>query len=192
MNINNINYGYNCTNYSNRFNLTRKVSPSFTAKGVFPGCFDPITNGHVDIIKRAASIFDGLTVLVSKNPAKTKSFLPVDVRISLIEKILKDENLKNVRVSSSTDYAVKYAKTDNADVIIRGVRDDRDFEYEMELHKISNKLDPNIDIVFFPTKPDMSTISSTEVRNRYEKQGDISSLVPKCVMEFLSRLKKQV
>ena len=164
--------------------------PAFKARGVFPGCFDPITNGHIDIIKRAAAILDYLTILVSKNPAKEKSFLSVNNRIMLINKILKDEKLENVQVASTVDYAVKFAETDKSTVIVRGLRNGNDFEYEMKMQKISNELNPNIDIMLLPTKPNLSTISSTEIRNLFEKNADISQLVPKCVLDFLANLKK--
>lgn len=188
MKIENFNYSYYSKTISNTPRKLNKINPTFMAKGIFPGCFDPITNGHVDIIKRAAAILDYVTVLVSKNPLKPNSFLSVDTRIKMIEKIIKEQNLKNVKVASSTDYAVNYAKGDAADVIVRGLRDGKDFEYEMKMHKISNELNPNIDIIFFPTKPHLSMISSSEVRARYEKNEDISNLVPKCVIDFLSKI----
>ena len=163
---------------------------AFKARGVYPGCFDPITNGHIDIIKRSAALLDHLTILVSKNPAKEKSFLSVDNRMKLIKKILKDEKLENVGVASTVDYAVKFAETDKSSVIVRGVRNGNDFEYEMKMQKISNQHNPNIDIMLLPTRPELSTISSTEVRELFEKNIDISSLVPKTVIDFLKNLKK--
>lgn len=187
MNINSI----TGNNYKNNFQPLKTFRPTFTAKGIFPGSFDPITNGHLDIIKRAASILDSLTVLVSKNPSKEKCFLSFEDRISIIKKLLLDEKLKNVQVASTTDYAVKYAQKDGSSVIIRGLRNGDDFEYEMHMHKISNQIDPTIDIILLPTKPNLSTLSSTEVRDIYEKRGDISNLVPKCVNDFLTSLKNQ-
>ena len=187
MNINSI----TGNNYKNNFQPLKTFRPTFTAKGIFPGSFDPITNGHLDIIKRAASILDSLTVLVSKNPSKEKCFLSFEDRISIIKKLLLDEKLKNVQVASTTDYAVKYAQKDGSSVIIRGLRNGDDFEYEMQLSQTNQAIAPEIGTVFLITKPKYNFISSGIVKELSSLGQDVSKFVPKSVVEYLQKDKNK-
>ena len=169
----------------NRQHLNQ-YSPGFMAKGIYPGSFDPITNGHIDIIKRAGGMFDSLTVLVAKNPEKN-DFLPVEQRITLIKKALDFEGLKNVFVDSCTGLSVAYAKEHGCEYMVRGIRDSKDFEYEKELYRINKVLDSSIDTVYIPAKPEFENISSSLVRKLYQAGTNIANFVPKSVLNFLSQ-----
>ena len=158
---------------------------NFEGNGVYAGSFDPITIGHMDVIKRSSGLFDTLTVLVAKNPDK-KGFLPVEDRVKLIEEAVKEEGLNNVKVAYDNGLTVNFAKEQNAQYLVRGLRNGKDFEGELDLFMINNRLDSNLDTVFIPTKPDMSMISSSNVRGILKAGGDVSNFVPKCVSEFLN------
>ena len=143
---------------------------------VFPGSFDPITNGHIDIIKRAGKMFDSLTILVAKNPDK-QGFLPIMQRIPLIKKALKDLGLKNVTVDTTEGITVNYAKSHGIDAMVRGLRNDKDFEYEMDLYNVNSLIEPEVDTVFIPTNPNTKSISSSIVRGVYKLGGNLSKMV---------------
>lgn len=159
-------------------NSSSKKSTNFNAKGVYPGSFDPITNGHLDIIKRAAKLFDELIVLIAINPEK-KEFLPMTQRIKLIMKSIKD--LTNVKVAGYQGLTTNFAQIKHCDFMVRGLRDTNDFEYEKKLAEINKKINPNIETVFIPTNPETSMISSSVVRNIHNIGGNISNFVPQCV-----------
>ena len=160
--------------------------PSFNAKAVYPGSFDQITNGHMDIIKRAGKMFDSLTILVAKNPDK-QGFLPIMQRIPLIKKALKDLGLKNVTVDTSEGITVNYAKSHGIDAMVRGLRNDKDFEYEMDLYNVNSLIEPEVDTVFIPTNPNTKSISSSIVREVYKLGGNLSKMVPENAAAFLSK-----
>ena len=149
---------------------------------IYPGSFDPITNGHLDILKSGAEIFDKVIIAVSYNMNK-KSFLTVDERVSLIEKSIK--HLPNVEVDSFEGLTVDYAKEKGADILLRGLRTSFDFEYELQLSQTNNALYGDLKTVFLITKPEFNFISSSMVREILANKGDISKFVPKAVEEFL-------
>ena len=125
---------------------------------VYPGSFDPITNGHLDIIKRASKLFDKLYVLVSVN-SKKKYLLSIEERKEIVEKSVKD--LKNVEVCSSSSLTLDFARSVNACSIIRGVRSYKDFDAEMELFQFNHTIDNNIDtILLFPSANNLFLSSS--------------------------------
>lgn len=159
-------------------NKSKTLSQNFCAKGVYPGSFDPITNGHLDIINRSAKLFDELTVLVAINPEK-KVFLPLSNRVQLIKKAIKD--FANVKVASYSGLTTDFAQFTNSDFMVRGLRDSNDFEYEKKLFEINKKINPNIETIFIPTNPETSMISSSVVRNIYNIGGNVSNFVPECV-----------
>lgn len=173
---------YSCKNQIKRSNIA-KNSINFQSNGVYAGSFDPITIGHMDVIKRSSGLFDTLTVLVAKNPDK-KGFLPVEDRVKLIEKSIQDEGLTNVKVKSENGMTVGFAKDNDAQYLVRGLRNGKDFEGEIDLFMINNRLNSNIDTVLIPTKPDLSMISSSNVRGILKAGGDVSNFVPKCVSEY--------
>ena len=152
---------------------------------IYPGSFDPITNGHIDILKSGAAIFDKVIIAVSYNINK-KGFLPIDVRTKLIEESIKD--IPNVEVDSFQGLTVEYAKKRNAAVLLRGLRTSFDFEYEMQLSQTNSALYKDIKTVFLITKPEYNFISSSAVREILVNKGDISSFVPDAVSEYLTSL----
>lgn len=167
-------YNYNCSYFlSERKNLKTAI---------YPGSFDPITKGHLDVLKRAADIFDKVIIVVSVNINK-KSFLPVEDRIALIKEVCKD--LNNVEVDSSTGLTIEYAKKRGANVIIRGLRAVSDFEYEMQLSQANSSLCEEIHTVFLITKPEYNFISSGTVKEIAIMGGDVSKFVPEPINEYI-------
>ena len=151
---------------------------------IYPGSFDPITNGHIDILKSGAEIFDKVIIAVSYNINK-KGFLPIDIRTKLIEESVKD--ISNVEVDSFQGLTIEYAKKRNASVLLRGLRTSFDFEYEMQLSQTNNALYKDIKTVFLITRPEYNFISSSAVREILMNNGDISGFVPKAVFQYLSK-----
>ena len=151
---------------------------------IYPGSFDPITNGHIDILKSGSEIFDKVIIAVSYNINK-QGFLSVDERVDLIKKSV--THLKNVEVDAFQGLTVEYAKKKGADVLLRGLRTSFDFEYELQLSQTNNALNKDLKTVFLITKPEYNFISSSMVREILANNGDISKFVPEPVYEFLTR-----
>lgn len=149
---------------------------------IYPGSFDPFTNGHLDILKSGAEIFDKVIIAVSYNINK-KWFLSVDERVDLIKKCV--SNIPNIEVDSFEGLTVDYAKKKDADTLLRGLRTSFDFEYELQLSQTNNALNKDLKTVFLITKPEYNFISSSMVREVLLNNGDISQFVPKPVEEFL-------
>ncbi len=157
-------------------------------KAIYPGSFDPITNGHIDVIKRASRIFDQVTIAVSQNINK-KSFLSEKEKIEAINLSL--EGIKNVEVIAFDSLLVDFAKANNAQIILRGLRAVSDFEYEFQLAGMNKHLNKNIETFFLTPSEEFSNISSSLVREILMLGGDISSFVPQEVEKILlSKLKK--
>ena len=154
---------------------------------IYPGSFDPITKGHLDILKTAAGIFDKVIIAVARNSEK-HGFLPVDVRVQLIEESVKD--LKNVEVDSFEGLTINYARQKGATVLIRGLRAVSDFEYEMQLSQANSALASEVKTVFLTTKPKYNFISSSTIKEIYLNKGDISKFVPEPVNEYLQNTSK--
>ena len=149
---------------------------------LYPGSFDPITNGHLDVLERASRMFDSVVIAVLKHPEK-KSFLSVEQRVELIKEAIKD--MKNVSVDSFDGLTVEYARQIGAKFLIRGLRTITDFEYEVQLCQTNQVIAPDIDTVFLSTKPQHNFISSSIVRELSNHKTDISKFVPKNVVEYL-------
>ena len=149
---------------------------------VVPGSFDPITNGHIDIIKRAAEVFDVVYVSVLNNSSKNPLF-SIDERIQLIEEVMQDT--PNIHVESSTGLLIDYAKSKNAKVIVRGLRAVSDFEYEMQITSMNRVLDENIETFFIMTKNQYSFLSSSIVKEVAKYNGNIRELVPEAIEKAL-------
>ena len=149
---------------------------------IYPGSFDPITNGHLDILKSGSEIFDKVIIAVSYNMNK-KGFLTVEERVNLIKKSV--AFLPNVEVDSFEGLTVEYAKKKQANVLLRGLRTSFDFEYELQLSQANNALYNNLKTIFLITKPEYNFISSSMVREILLNGGDISKFVPKTVEEYL-------
>lgn len=149
---------------------------------IYPGSFDPITNGHLDILKSGSEIFDKVIIAVSYNINK-KGFLTVDERVNLIKESV--AQYKNVEVDAFEGLTVEYAKKRGVDTLLRGLRTSFDFEYELQLSQTNNALDKNIKTVFLITKPEYNFISSSMVREILLNKGDISKFVPENVEKYL-------
>lgn len=150
--------------------------------GVYPGTFDPITNGHLDIIKRASNIFDKLYVLVAINLQK-KTMFSIDERIELIKEVLKD--IPNVEVTSSPLLTVDFAKQVGANAMVRGLRMVSDFEYELQLATFNKHLNNDIETVFIMSSHEYSFLSSSSVKEMAMYSSDISPFVPTIVANAL-------
>lgn len=149
---------------------------------VVPGSFDPITNGHLDIINRAADVFDIVYVGVLNNSSKNPLFT-INERIHLIQEVTK--NRPNIRVESSTGLLVDYAKEKGAQAIVRGLRAVSDFEYEMQITSMNRVLDESIETFFIMTKNQYSFLSSSIVKEVAKYGGNIAELVPPIVEQAL-------
>lgn len=156
---------------------------------VYPGSFDPITKGHLDILKNAASIFDKVIIAVAHNGEK-KGFLSVEERVELIKKSI--PHLENVEVDSFEGLTIEYAKKHNAEVLIRGLRAVSDFEYEMQLSQANSALASEVKTVFLTTKPKYNFISSSTIKEIFLNNGDISKFVPEPVFNYLDKEYKHV
>jgi pantetheine-phosphate adenylyltransferase len=151
---------------------------------IYPGSFDPPTNGHCDIIRRAARLFDHLIVAVAINPAKT-AFFSVEERVEMLKEIVKD--YENIEVDNFEGLLVDYAEKVGAVAIIRGLRALSDFEYEFELALMNRHLNSSVDTIFMMTDEHYSFIRSSLVREVARLGGDISDKVPTVVEKYLKR-----
>lgn len=153
---------------------------------ICPGSFDPVTLGHIDVIERAAELFDKVVVLVMSNSAKQSAFT-VDERIDLIRKCVK---ISNVTVDTYDGLLVDYAKKNNAAAIVKGLRAVSDFDYEFQQALINKSLYPKIETVFLPAKGDNMFLSSSMVKEVCRLNGDISPFVSKEILnEIILRCK---
>lgn len=153
------------------------------SKAVFPGSFDPVTNGHLDLIKRASKIFDRLVVGVLINSAK-KPLFSVEERVEMLEELTSE--FGNVTVQSFDGLLVDFVKMTDSDVIVRGLRTSQDFEYELPLAQTNYKLSDGTDTIFLATAPEHSYISSSAVKELLRYSADISDMVPAQVYKRLT------
>ncbi len=152
---------------------------------IYPGSFDPITNGHLDIITRAAKIYEKLIVAVLINVDK-KSLFSIEERVNLIKKVTRD--IKNVEVISFEGLLVDFARMKNSKVILKGLRTVSDFEYEFQMALMNSKLDSNIETVFMMTSSAYSYVSSSAVKQVVKFGGNIEGLVP---IELIEEIKNK-
>ena len=147
---------------------------------VYPGSFDPITNGHVDIIKRAGILFDEVVIAVLVKPSKQTFFLTRE-RISMIKNSSREFDLKRVKVVSFSGLLVNHMKKAGSKIVIRGLRAVSDFDYEFQMALMNRKLSDRIETVFLMPDAEFSYLSSSIVREIAIMGGDISGFVPRCV-----------
>ena len=152
------------------------------ATAVFPGSFDPVTIGHMDLIKRALAIFDKLVIGVLANSAKNP-FFTEEERVYMLKELTKD--MPGTEVIQFNGLLVDFVKETKADAVIRGIRNSIDFEYELPLAQANYKLDYKADTIFLATLPEHSYISSSAVRKLVRYKGDIKGFVPDVVYQFI-------
>lgn len=155
-----------------------------TIKALYPGTFDPVTNGHIDIIERAAKIFPELIIAVATNEVK-RPFLSLETRIELLK--LSTMHLPGVQVLGFKNLLIDFVKQQGAKVILRGLRAVSDFEYEFQLAGMNRKLSKEIETIFLTPSENQMFISSTLVREIASLKGDVSQFVPDCVVEALAQ-----
>lgn len=144
-------------------------------RAIYPGSFDPVTLGHLDIIKRASQTVDELIVGVLNNGGKTPLFT-IDERVSMLMEVTKE--LSNVKVMSFSGLLVDFARQTEANIVVRGLRAISDFEYELQMAQTNHKMNPQVDTMFLATSLDYSYLSSTIVKEVAFFHGDISEFVP--------------
>lgn len=152
------------------------------ARAIYPGSFDPMTRGHLDIIQRASRLFDEVIMAVVGNPGKSP-LLPIEVRTKLISEVVKD--IPGVRVGHFLGLTVDFARQNNISIIIRGLRAISDYEAELGMAQANKQLLPELETIFLMTKPEYSFISSSTVKEIARLGGDVSQFVPPAVHTYL-------
>ncbi|NLB90677.1 MAG: pantetheine-phosphate adenylyltransferase [Clostridiales bacterium] len=157
---------------------------------VYPGSFDPITLGHLDIIQRAGNIFDQVIVAVAKNPSKNGGWMPVAKRKELIYSSCR--HLKNISVDSFEGLLIDYMEEKKASVIIKGLRAVTDFESEFQMAQLNHQMKPTVETLFMMTSPQYAYISSSAVREIISFQGDVKELIPQVILEEVMNYRKNI
>lgn len=155
---------------------------------VYPGSFDPITNGHIDVIERTSKIFDKVIVAVLENPDKKNPLFTLEERVELIKKATK--NIPNIEIDNFKGLLIDYMHKKNAKVIIKGLRAVSDFEYEFQMALLNNKLDSEVETLFMMTNNKYSYLSSSAVKQVARYGGCIKELVPdEIITDILLKMK---
>ncbi len=152
-----------------------------TLTALCPGTFDPVTNGHLDIVRRAAALFDRVVVAVIENPSKEPLF-PAEERVGMLEEAVAD--LGNVEVDSFSGLLVDYASRKGIGIIVKGLRAVTDFDYELQMAQMNRQLS-GVETCFVPTSPNWSYLSSSLVKEIARYGGDVGGLVPEHVLRHL-------
>ena len=150
-------------------------------RAIYPGSFDPVTLGHLDVIKRAAAIFDELIVCVSVNSAKPSGLFTPQERVELIRMVT--EELPNVKVDCCQELVAEYARRNRAHVLVKGLRAVSDYESEIQMAMLNSKLYHRLDTVFLYTRPKYAFLSSTVVKELARYGADLSDFVPRQIIE---------
>ena len=152
---------------------------------VFPGSFDPVTNGHMDLIRRGAAIFDEVIVAVLHNPAKTGKF-PVEKRLELLSRACAD--MPNVRLDASDGLLVDYLRRTGAKTVLRGLRNTSDFEMEAQMAQLNRQMAPETETLFLVTAPEYASLSSSVVREIGTFGGDLAPFVPASIVQDVATI----
>ena len=151
--------------------------------GIYPGSFDPVTKGHLDIIRRSSKMVDVLIVAVLKNNSKSPLF-SVEERVSMLKEVTKD--ISNVQIDSFSGLLVDYASKNNASIIVRGLRAVTDFEYELQMSQTNRIMDSDVDTIFLTTSLEYAYLSSSTVKEVAMYGGDVSKFVPEYVADKIN------
>lgn len=157
-------------------------------RAIYPGSFDPVTNGHLDVIRRSSKMVDELIVGVLNNNAKMPLF-SVEERVRMLEEVTKD--IPNVRIYLFDGLLIDFAAKMEAGVVIRGLRAITDFEYELQMSQTNHKLNPDVETIFLTTSIEYSYLSSTTVKEIASYGGDITQFVPEAVVGKLEQKMKE-
>lgn len=163
------------------------MSKEAMKKAIYPGTFDPVTNGHLDIIERASNLFDHVVVGVAASPSKNTLF-DLEERVTLLKQVCQSHS--NVSVLGFSGLLVNFAKQQNANVLVRGLRTTMDFEYEFGLTTMYRRLMPNLESIFLTPAEEYAFLSSTLVREVAIHGGDVTQFVPKVVNSNLVKKAK--
>ncbi len=150
---------------------------------VYPGSFDPLHNGHVDLIRRAARIYEKLTIAVLRNDAKPNALFDTDERVAIIKEVV--EGMDGVEVDSFDGLLADYTRKLGATVIVKGLRAISDFEYELQMAHLNRQLNPNAETTFIMTATRWSYVSSTRVKELAHYGADVAKLVPRATLRRL-------
>ena len=156
-------------------------------RAIYPGSFDPVTYGHLDVIKRSSKLVDELIVGVLNNKAKTPLF-SVEERVKMLGEVTKD--MPHVKIIPFEGLLVDFARKTGARMVIRGLRAITDFEYELQMSQTNHKMEPDVETVFLTTSLEYSYLSSTTVKEVAAFGGDISQFVPPVVLENIEKKRK--
>ncbi len=163
-------------------NLVKRIKILQMTKAVFPGSFDPPTNGHINIIQRASKLFDAVDVVIAVNSLKTYMFSQAE-RLAMMQKLI--EPFGNVTVHVCSSLIVEYAQKNGAKVLIRGIRGAADFSYEFELSLMNHTLNPAVETLFIPTEQKYLLLKSSSIKELARFGGNISGMVPAAVEKLL-------
>lgn len=157
-------------------------------KALYTGSFDPLTNGHLDIITRASKLYDKLVIGVIFNPSK-KSMFTLEEREEMIRKVTKD--LPNVEVDHFSGLLADYVNENQFDVVVRGLRSAGDFEYEIQMEHMNARLyNNNVETIFLMTNPDYAFLSSSMAKEVHSLGGSVDGLVPEIILEYMDNKNK--
>jgi pantetheine-phosphate adenylyltransferase len=156
-----------------------------TVKAIYPGTFDPLTNGHLDLIARGAKIVDELVVAILRNSDKGTPLFTVPERLEMIAEAIAGSGLGNVSVTTFDGLLVDFARAQGAKAVLRGIRAISDYEYEFQMAMMNRKLDPELETLFMMPAEKYTYVSSRLIKGVFKLGGDVSALVPPLVMERL-------
>jgi pantetheine-phosphate adenylyltransferase len=152
-------------------------------RAIYPGSFDPVTNGHLDVVERARKLFDEVIVAVAHNDEKQPLF-SLEERLDLLGKTV--GKIDNVRIAQFKGLLIEFARAEKAGAVIRGLRAVSDFEFEFQMALMNRKLDTSVETIFLMPKEEYTYLSSRIVKEIARLRGDVSSFVPACVAQALS------
>jgi len=154
-----------------------------TVKAIYPGSFDPVTNGHLDLIARAANIFDHLVVAILRNASKSAPLFTVEERVAMLSEGTAE--FGNVSISTFDGLLVDFAREQRAHAVVRGIRAISDYEYEFQMALMNRRLSPELETIFLMPDAKYSFVSSRLVKDVFKLGGSVDGLVPKFVIERL-------